>query len=716
MAPPWPPLAGEPTAASRASGVTTLLSRAATTGRGGAPNPTVNLEDGGSADTVLRPDAPAEDGGQPDADASPGDVPDPGTNGDGSDAPTAPPDGSDMRTGEDGPDGSVPDSMYRDVVGTWHVNANGTRLTVILAESSSGTVPTLRGIVITETGSTEPLDQLAIDGEFLEFRRTGGDFYQWFRLRINNGVATGRFSHRATGARPPLQDFVFHATGWRASSFDGTPLAWEATVNNQVLARIRIDSSGNGGFIGRMKVYGSTDMRPAAEELESDLSTISFDGTRLEFTRNATGGVQVFTGTVNGRGISGTFTYGGQGSFPWIGTRAEILSYGPGVHMGGATIAATRLDSLRSRLVTLMMGGNSGVTEETFSTSDASLLSGSIPDDRDDDAAHHPRSYALKHWMGQGTVTNAFDSSPWKRSFGGYVATPIGTPPPGGFPVLIAVNGHGGSAYQTMSPSSLFWYGDAFARRGYVVVSVDISHRPPGDASTYGDIPNGDDPANGNGAHPSIKNSTAGTDFEEDGERVWDVMRAVDFAQSLPSVNPNRVLVGGLSLGGEVASLAAALDPRVAMAIVSGYSPDMGVMGLNGNHPCWKWAFADIREYVDVSDFEALVAPRPLVIETGTQDITFSPTHLFAGDKQVVRRARVAFDEQNAASHLVHYLHYDFHRFHVGDKRATDAVGLGVQAVAVGAPNPPETLGWQTDATTTTAFPTLFALISTLLP
>src|SRR3954468_16066616 len=98
---------------------------------------------------------------------------------------------------------------------------------------------------------------------------------------------------------------------------------------------------------------------------------------------------------------------------------------------------------------------------------------------------------------------------------------------------------------------------DMFATETMAELSARQGRVPDGDASTYGDIPNGDDPANGNGAHPSIKNSTAGTDFEEDGERVWDVMRAVDFAQSLPSVNPNRVLVGGLSLGGEVAGLAA---------------------------------------------------------------------------------------------------------------------------------------------------------------
>ena len=32
----------------------------------------------------------------------------------------------------------------------------------------------------------------------------------------------------------------------------------------------------------------------------------------------------------------------------------------------------------------------------------------------------------------------------------------------------------------------------------------------------------------------------------------------------------------------------------------------MHVMDLNGNHPCYLWDHADIHEYVDVSDWEAL--------------------------------------------------------------------------------------------------------------
>lgn len=50
--------------------------------------------------------------------------------------------------------------------------------------------------------------------------------------------------------------------------------------------------------------------------------------------------------------------------------------------------------------------------------------------------------------------------------------------------------------------------------------------------------------AHGNGPHPSIRSSLFGsTDWEEDGERVWDVMRGIDYLLNLPLVDPNRLIV-----------------------------------------------------------------------------------------------------------------------------------------------------------------------------
>ena len=98
----------------------------------------------------------------------------------------------------------------------------------------------------------------------------------------------------------------------------------------------------------------------------------------------------------------------------------------------------------------------------------------------------------------------------------------------------------------------------------------------------------------------------------------------------------------------------------------------------HGNHPCWQWQHADVGEYLSISDLHALVAPRPLVVETGKIDETFSYFVIpFAADKQVAERSRGLPED---AHRFVHYLHYDQHHFHVGDLDPVVAVERNLRA------------------------------------
>jgi hypothetical protein len=141
----------------------------------------------------------------------------------------------------------------------------------------------------------------------------------------------------------------------------------------------------------------------------------------------------------------------------------------------------------------------------------------------------------------------------------------------------------------------------------------------------------------------------------------------------------------------------------------------MGVMIYHGNHDCWQWLNADIREYVDISEYYALTAPRPLVIETGKADGTFSSFKPpFAADKQVARRSRIAYGDD--AANLYHYLHYDEHHFHVGDVNPSHPSESGVRLPTVTDAEVPWSLAWQSDGTTATDGSTLYDLIDTVLP
>jgi hypothetical protein len=268
-----------------------------------------------------------------------------------------------------------------------------------------------------------------------------------------------------------------------------------------------------------------------------------------------------------------------------------------------------------------------------------------------------------------------------------------------------------------MEPGSDFWYGDAFARQGYMVLAVDISHRPLSDLiysgntrtdqlgyrSTYAA---GDDEAHGNTLHASIRpalppgtlNPELYTDWEEDGERAWDVMRALDYALSRPDVDPSRIVIVGLSLGGEVAAYVGALDPRVTITLPTGFSPDLSVLKYYGSHGCWNWHYADIREYIDSADLFALIAPRPLLIETGKQDFIYSNyPQPFAGDKQVARRVRAAYND--VPDQFIHYLHYEAHSFRAGDYVAA-IPERGVRLPLRIAPAFNGDNAWQTDGAT----------------
>ena len=174
-------------------------------------------------------------------------------------------------------------------------------------------------------------------------------------------------------------------------------------------------------------------------------------------------------------------------------------------------------------------------------------------------------------------------------------------------------------------------------------------------------------------------------------------------------------------MGAEESLLAAAFDPRVAMSIPACYSPDLNVTASYGPS-CWMWNWLDISEYVDTSDFCALIAPRPLLIETGKQDTTYQlPTvngfPPFASDKQVARRARVAYAD--APDHFIHYLYtedrpdppFDAHSYHFG---GTGAVELFVRTPVLIEPTGGDMFTWQTSGDTVSSQDTVFDKIRKL--
>jgi len=623
--------------------------------------------------------------------------------------------------------------------GTWYLNADyrgGTNkhsflLTVTLTGSNFliGQVASING-----QETLELLDNVSWDANtgLLEFRHSGPDFspfWEWYRGTIVEGVFVGRFSHsQRSDRRPDLLEFHSHVTGWNSTFLDQdiVPRSYDLTINQNQHARLRLDRLPPGQvdrppteqFVGRLKVY-STGSGGDGEEPEYDLEVTRWDGQILNFVRHDPNWTQVFTGTASGRDISGFYTQretheGGS----WSGTRCEVLSYGLVVKTPEER--QEWQDRTRRALLHLMMADNPApITPPLVQESIRQVGDDPRGSHRDDNPHIRPQNYHVRELHFTYTIPNPYGGSPIVRLSHGYLAVPNTPPRSGGYQAVLALNGHHGSGWNMLNPDdgTIYWYGNAFARQGYVVLALDIEHRPPVDSKPLYD--NGADYVGPkSGLHPAIKADGFDSDWAEDGERAWDAMRALDWLLAQPDIpiDPRWILVTGLSVGGEISTIVAALDPRLAGCIPAGFSPDLDVVFAHGthNHPCWKWMHADMREYIDTGDLHALIAPRPLIVQTGRQDTTYSTISTpFASDKQVARRSRAAYGSD--ASNFVHYLHYDHHNYHVGDFPGNSYAELGVHVPLITEPLIPFSLSWQTDATAVVIRPSLFDLLVTLL-
>ena len=106
------------------------------------------------------------------------------------------------------------------------------------------------------------------------------------------------------------------------------------------------------------------------------------------------------------------------------------------------------------------------------------------------------------------------------------------------------------------------------------------------------------------------------------GLRVYDVMRLVDYIRTRPEHLAETLGCVGLSGGGMLTLFTTALDTRITCAVVSGYFNTFrdSIMAIRHCLCNFVPGMARAAEMVDIA---GLVAPRPLLIETGTQDPIF---------------------------------------------------------------------------------------------
>jgi dienelactone hydrolase len=142
---------------------------------------------------------------------------------------------------------------------------------------------------------------------------------------------------------------------------------------------------------------------------------------------------------------------------------------------------------------------------------------------------------------------------------------------------------------------------------------------------------------------------------------VWDLMRLLDYIQTRPECLGRPIGCIGLSGGGLQTLYLAALDERVACAVDSGYfygvkDSLLDFPNCNCNYVPHLW------EQVDMGDLAAIIAPRPLLIESGTRDELNGARGIINAIEQV-EIARRAYELLEVPERLSHDIFEGEHRW-----------------------------------------------------
>jgi cephalosporin-C deacetylase-like acetyl esterase len=219
-------------------------------------------------------------------------------------------------------------------------------------------------------------------------------------------------------------------------------------------------------------------------------------------------------------------------------------------------------------------------------------------------------------------------------------------------PAMICLPGHGRGADEIVGldekgreNESVQTYQHNFAlqcvRRGYVTLALEMigfGHRRDAAARKRGAGASSCMPAAG--AALMLGESMVGW-------RVWDVVRTIDFLAGLSDVDSSHIGLMGISGGGTVASYAAALDERVSLAMLSGSFCTFRDSIFSVAH-CIDNYVPGILKYFEVADLAAMIAPRLLFCESGSQDDIFPEP----GVREAFAESQKTYHAMKSADHI----------------------------------------------------------------
>jgi dienelactone hydrolase len=246
-----------------------------------------------------------------------------------------------------------------------------------------------------------------------------------------------------------------------------------------------------------------------------------------------------------------------------------------------------------------------------------------------------------KHCDGYRQARVVFDSEAG-MSVPAYLLVPDDRTEPG--PAILACHGHGpGKALVVGLETTEAPHGDyarQLARRGYVVLAPDLR--------CFGERADWNPPdiyaCDINLVHATMAGLSPLT------QNLFDLTRCLDVLEGHELVDPARLGMVGLSLGGTMTLFTAAWDERVAAAVVSGFFSSWTESHKMPWNMCGSQVLPGMLGRLEHVDLGALIAPRPLLVQTGTEDLIFP----VAAARKSVSQLGAVYRHLGAEGRLVH--------------------------------------------------------------
>jgi dienelactone hydrolase len=216
-------------------------------------------------------------------------------------------------------------------------------------------------------------------------------------------------------------------------------------------------------------------------------------------------------------------------------------------------------------------------------------------------------------------------------------------------PAILAIHGHGAHGHHPVAgrddllgvenaiKNNNYDYGRQLVRQGYVVAVPCLT--PFGDrlgkSAGKADLC----------ADTFIRMQLLGKTLMA--ENLRDCLWSVELLARHEEVDGERIGCVGLSLGGRMTMLTAALEPRIKACVISGA---LNVMQERISRPygCGAQIIPGLLQYGDVPEIASLIAPRACLWEVGSKDKLIDPLWAY----EILLRQRRAYKALDAADRL----------------------------------------------------------------